>query len=83
MTTRSGAFLQAEMNCELGMPDDEDAMITSGRAPSSISAMSGVLTSGFSGAFWSRSGVSYPDVAYWELRNPCLLDEVDVCVVLL
>jgi hypothetical protein len=53
MRTRSG-FLHWLMNCELGMPEEEEAITTSGRDFESISARSFSLSSVFSGAFYRR-----------------------------
>jgi hypothetical protein len=53
MRTRSG-FLHWLMNCELGMPEEEEAITTSLRVFASISARSFSFSSGLSGAFCLR-----------------------------
>jgi hypothetical protein len=52
MSTRCGALPHWLINCELGIPDEDEAITTSGRAPASISPINLFLSSGRSGAFY-------------------------------
>lgn len=60
------------------MPEDEDAMTTSGRVAASISPSSLVFRSTLSGAFCLRRQSSRCDVGC----NTDLLNEVNICIIL-
>jgi len=79
MSTRSG-FLHCPMNLELGRPEEEEAITTSLRVFSSISASSLVLSSSFSGAFYQEA---LAHVNRQESVTVCtyLLNKVDFAIV--
>lgn len=56
---RDGLLVQSVTNCEEGRPDDEDAMVISGRALASRWAMRGRLMSRRSGPFYILSALSF------------------------
>jgi hypothetical protein len=69
------------INLELGIPDDEDAMITSGRVAASISASNLVFNSSFSGAFCGVVSIRLESIDI--IKGTHFLDKVDLGVMLL
>lgn len=56
---RDGFLVQSVTNCEEGRPDDEDAMVMSGRVLASRWVMRGRLMSSRSGPFYTLSTLSF------------------------